>query len=150
MAVFDTGRSEAGAPYLVMEHVEGETLGTRFAERPADATEVRRIADELLDALAFAHARGVVHRDIKPQNVILTAASQAKLMDFGVAHVVGSELTRDDELLGSPAYMAPEQLSNVPVDGRTDIFALGVLLYWLLTTRLPFEGTRCPRSSPGS
>ena len=140
VAVFDAGRNESGEPYLVMEHVEGETLKERFDRRPATADECRELVGQILDALSFAHTNGIVHRDLKPQNVIVTSEGRAKVMDFGVAHVVGSELTQDNEMLGSPAYMAPEQLSNIPVDGRTDLFALGVLLYWMLTAKMPFEG----------
>ena len=140
VAVFDAGRNESGEPYLVMERVEGETLKERFSSSPATADECRELAGQILDARSVAHSSGVVHRDLKPQNVIVTSDGRAKLMDFGVAHVVGSELTQGDEMLGSPAYMAPEQLSGVPVDGRTDLFALGVVLYWMLTAKMPFEG----------
>ena len=90
--------------------------------------------------LAFAHSQGIVHRDIKPGNIIVTPDFRGKIMDFGIAHVVGSELTNDDDVLGSPYYMAPEQLSRGTIDRRTDLFSFAVVLYRMLTGTLPFVG----------
>jgi serine/threonine-protein kinase len=99
-----------------------------------------RLAEGILDALGYAHRQGIVHRDIKPANIIVTDEGVPKIMDFGIAHVVGSEMTQADEVLGSPHYMAPEQLSKGRIDQRTDLFAFGVVLYRMLTGKLPFTG----------
>ncbi len=93
---------------------------------------------QILNALTYAHQHGVIHRDIKPANIMVRPDYTIVLTDFGVAHLGGSELTQVGELLGSPLYMAPEQLIGEPVDGRSDLFSTGVLLYFLLTQRKPF------------
>jgi len=140
VAIFDVGHTVEGIPFIVMEYVEGRTLAAvaQDAELPLD--EVLRLAGECLEALEYAHSQGVVHRDLKPANIMITADGRPKIMDFGVAHVIGSQMTQADEILGSPHYMAPEQLGKGKVDQRTDLFAFGVVLYWMLTGLLPFTG----------
>ncbi|HEY7820395.1 MAG TPA: serine/threonine-protein kinase, partial [Vicinamibacteria bacterium] len=124
----------------VMELVKGETLGELLEKGRPTLAESIRIAGDVLEALSFAHARGIVHRDVKPSNIMVTADRRAKIMDFGIAHVMGSELTAGVELLGSPYYMAPEQLSKGPLSARTDLFSFAVVLYRMLTGVLPFTG----------
>ena len=140
VTVFDVGHTEEATPFIVMEYVEGKTLSEILKSRNPDQPEALRLAAEILDALAFAHSKGIVHRDIKPANILVTAEGQVKIMDFGIAHVVGSELTQADDVLGSPNYMAPEQLSKGRIDARTDLFAVGVVLYRMLGGKLPFTG----------
>lgn len=136
----DSGQHGA-CPYIAMELLEGRSLaevlqGPRLAPRRG-----LRIALQLLDALAHVHALGVVHRDIKPANMILNPDDHLTLVDFGIAHEGGSDLTRMGDLLGSPAYMAPEQILGAAVDHRTDLFAAGVVLHALLTRQRAFTGT---------
>ena len=95
----------------------------------------------LLDALGHAHENGVIHRDIKPANVILLADGRVKVADFGIARIENSELTQAGTVMGTPSYMSPEQFLGVPVDGRTDIFSCGVILYQFLTGEKPFMGS---------
>jgi serine/threonine protein kinase len=140
VTVFDVGRSPDGIPFIVMEYVEGRTLAELLQVEPLELPEILRLARECLEALQSAHSQGIVHRDLKPANIMVTPAGHPKIMDFGVAHVLGSDMTHADEILGSPYYMAPEQFGNGTVDQRTDIFAFGVILYFILTGHLPFTG----------
>ena len=126
--------------FMVMELVEGETLHQAAGGRP----RMRQLIDwmlQLLHGLGYAHEHGVIHRDIKFGNIMVTASEQVKLMDFGIAHLAGSELTQNADFLGSPAYMAPEQMSGGVIDARTDLYAVGVILFRLLTGKPPFSGT---------
>ena len=144
--ILDFGMHE-GTYYLVMELLSGGSLADWVAQPPAGNT-LLRVFDEILSALAFAHARGVVHRDLKPGNVLLTAANdgaiQARLMDFGVAHFrddSAREMESETNIIGTPAYMSPEQaLRAGDVSPESDIYAAGVMLYELLTGELPFLG----------
>ncbi|HEX9426793.1 MAG TPA: serine/threonine-protein kinase, partial [Candidatus Polarisedimenticolia bacterium] len=142
VAVHDIGQDpETGRPYIVMEHVEGQDLKKMIkASAPLPQDEAIRIALQIASALDFAHSRGIVHRDIKPANVLISERGQVKITDFGVARLPGSDLTQTDQMVGSPGFMSPEQLRGGAVDGRSDLFALGVILYQLLTGRSPFEG----------
>ncbi len=142
VAVHDIGQDPAvGAPYIVMEYVPGWDLRKVIETRaPLPARTVLKIGLRIAGALDYAHAQGVVHRDIKPANVLIGERAEVKITDFGVARLAGSDLTRTDQFVGSPGYMAPEQLAGATVDGRADLFALGVVLYQLLTGRLPFDG----------
>ncbi|MEV0127591.1 protein kinase [Dactylosporangium sp. NPDC050688] len=137
-AVYDFGHT-GGNPFVVMELVEGESLEDRLlrAGGPLPVTESLRIAAQLASALAAVHARGLVHHDVKPANVMLTAGG-AKLVDFGISAVAGDDT---DELLGTPAYVAPERLRGVAPSAATDVYALGVVLHRMLTGALPWPVT---------
>jgi tRNA A-37 threonylcarbamoyl transferase component Bud32 len=128
--------------FMVMEYVPGETLQARLARAgPVPPREAARLAARVLDALDYAHRQGVVHRDIKTANIIVTPHGTPKVMDFGIARVLGSERhTRLGVAVGTPAYMSPEQIQGLDVDGRSDLYSLGVVLYEMLTGRVPFEG----------
>jgi eukaryotic-like serine/threonine-protein kinase len=131
---------ERGRPYIVMQRVEGETLEERLGRGPLPPREAVAIAAEIADALAEVHALGIVHRDLKPANVILTTRGP-KVLDFGVASVQDtSRLTTTGAAVGTPAAMAPEQISGLVPDNRADLWALGVMLYEMLTGKPPFAG----------
>ena len=126
---------------MVMEYVDGETLDNRIAVQGSLLwPEATRITRAVLDALDHAHESGVIHRDIKPANVMITRAGRVKVMDFGIARLVGAQRqTRTGAAVGTPSYMSPEQLLGQEVDGRADVYAVGTLLYELTTGHLPFE-----------
>jgi serine/threonine-protein kinase len=142
-AVYDWGQ-ERGTYYIVMEYVEGRSLRDIIrAEGQVPAVAAARIAAELADALAFAHRRGVIHRDVKPGNVLITGTGQVKLTDFGIAaNQFGANqgLTQTGAVMGTATYFSPEQAQGHPVDGRSDVYALGVVLYEMLTGVPPFSG----------
>ena len=143
VTVYDVAEDvETHAPYIVMEYVAGQTLkkllAPGYAKVPLETA--LRLAQEVAEALAYAHARGVVHRDIKPANIMITEDEHAKIMDFGVAKLDFSQRTQSGVLMGTPAYMSPEQLTGHSVDGRSDIFSLGVVLYTMLVGHRPFQG----------
>ena len=128
--------------YIAMEFVKGKELKDHFdANERFAVKDVERIMGELLDALDHAHKNGVVHRDMKPANVVLLADGRVKVADFGIARIETSELTQAGTMLGTPAYMSPEQFLGQTVDGRSDIFSCGVILYQFLTGEKPFTGT---------
>jgi hypothetical protein len=135
----------AGIPYYITPFVEGESLAERLRhDRPLPVQEAVRIASEVADALAFAHSHGVVHRDIKPDNILL-AGGHAVVADFGIAHALdeagGERLTSSGFALGTPSYMSPEQASgHTPIDPRTDVYSLGCVLYEMLGGEPPFTG----------
>ncbi len=140
VGVFDYGETDDVA-YIVMEFVDGPPLKTLLDQQERFAlVDALRVMQDLLAGLQFSHERGVVHRDIKPANVMLTSAGQAKIADFGIARIESSSMTQAGTLLGTPAYMSPEQFMGQVVDARTDIYSSGVLLYQLLTGERPFEG----------
>lgn len=131
-AVYDAGEHEGGL-FLVMEIVDGFTIGDLIAEHgPLPVAWVAAIGAQVASVLAAAHDRGIIHRDIKPQNVMLTPDGAAKVLDFGVASLLGQRITSTGAAVGTLAYMAPEQLHNLPVTPRTDLYALGCLLYEML------------------
>jgi len=154
VAALDAGETDDGTPYLVLELLEGRSLeGILAVRRRIAAAEVAWVGIALCDALGAAHRQGIIHRDIKPSNVFVARNEQGheviKLFDFGVAHIPDdknaltqdkNKLTQAGGLLGTPEYMAPEQLLARPVDARTDIYALGVTLYECLAGVVPFEG----------
>jgi len=144
VAVYDTGEHE-GKPYIVMERLPGETLGDRIAMGPVDPEWLRQVAREVLGALAAAHKVGLVHRDVKPGNILMTADNHAKIADFGIAKSLegsaGSlDLTGTGQLLGTPAYLPPERLDGAPATAKSDLYSLGVVLYEALTGLRPFPG----------
>lgn len=140
VAIHDVAQ-EGQVSYLVLELVEGESLAQYLARgaRPSPG-EALEIAAQVADALAVAHGAGIVHRDIKPANLLLTRDGRIKVSDFGIAKAIGEHigLTRSGTLIGSPAYMAPEQIKCEPLDGRSDLFSLGAVLFELLFGRKPF------------
>jgi serine/threonine-protein kinase len=140
VAIWDFG-DDNGMPFLVMELVEGQSLD-QLIKSSGLLTQDRSVTiiTQVLSALGFAHANGIVHRDIKPSNVMVLPGDQVKVADFGIARLEASEFTIVGDLLGTPAYMAPEQLSGGPIDHRTDLFAAGVILFEMLTGVKPFRG----------
>jgi serine/threonine protein kinase/tetratricopeptide (TPR) repeat protein len=150
--IFDIG-DEDGVPYLVMELLQGETLKTRIDLKPVPLDEIVQIGLEVAEALGAAHARGIVHRDIKPANIFLvdkpSGGCQAKVLDFGLAKVdrparesnAPRHETSDGATVGTVAYMSPEQARGETLDGRSDLFSLGVVLYEMTTRHVPFHGT---------
>ncbi len=136
--VYDYGETDTAAPYLVMEYVTGEPLSHRLRDGAMPWTAAIVMAAQIADALRDAHAHGLVHRDIKPDNVILTDGG-AKLVDFGICAMIGApDADPDGRLLGTPAYLAPERIADAPVQPAADVYGLGVLLYRALTGGLPW------------
>jgi len=128
-------------PYIAMEYVEGETLRDRIRKGPLKSEEALAIVGQVASGLAEAHQKGIIHRDIKSANIMVTDKGQAKVMDFGLAKFSGgSSLTKSQTTLGTVAYMSPEQARGGEMDRRTDIWSLGVVLYEMLTAKLPFRG----------
>jgi tetratricopeptide (TPR) repeat protein len=138
--VHEVGETESGRLYIVMGHYAGETLKERLRRGSLAVPEAIAISSQLAAALAAAHRAGIIHRDVKPSNVLITTEGVAKLLDFGIAKVMGSDLTREGSRLGTAGYMSPEQTRGDAVDERTDVWSLGVLLYEMLTGRRPFDG----------
>ena len=143
VSVFDVGENpENHDPYIVLEYVQGESLNRILSrEKKLPLERSLKLAEEIADALDYAHAQGVIHRDIKPANILITQDGRAKIADFGIAKLNLAHFTIPGRVLGTPAYMAPEQLSGEGVDGRSDLFSLGVILYAMVTGHSPFQGT---------
>jgi serine/threonine protein kinase len=142
VAIFDAGENpETHDPYIVLEYVAGEALNRILArEKKLPPARALQLAEEIAEALDYAHAQGVIHRDIKPGNILVTEDGRAKIADFGIAKLNLAHFTVPGHLLGTPAYMAPEQLSGEGADGRSDLFSLGVILYAMVTGHSPFQG----------
>ncbi len=139
VTIFDANQDDT-VFYIAMELVEGETLQGMLQRWPLPLEQVFHIAEQIGAALDHAHERGIVHRDIKPANVMVSAEGQVKVMDFGVAKIKSAGITSVGEVLGTPSYMSPEAVKGKSVDGRSDIFSLGAVLYELLTGTRPFTG----------
>ncbi|MFI5182698.1 MAG: serine/threonine-protein kinase, partial [Thermoanaerobaculia bacterium] len=142
VTIHDVGEEvETGTSFIAMEYVEGKNLKQLLKDKVSFSYD--RIAEIVIsvgDALDYAHRRGIVHRDVKPANIILTTDGTVKITDFGIAKMESSSLTATGQFLGTPNYMSPEQVTGEIVDGRSDLFSLGVVLYELLTKKKPFAG----------
>src|SRR3984957_4775175 len=140
VVIFDAGEEE-GLFYITMEMVEGRSLQTLLDARQLfPLPRVMKMMEQVCSALDFAHQRGVVHRDIKPANLMMTADDTVKITDFGTAKILQFGTAQTAHVMGTPSYMSPEQVKGKPVDGRSDIFSLGVILYELMTGEKPFPG----------
>ncbi len=140
VTVYDVGEDK-GTVYLAMEFLEGTSLDRIIEEKKLSHEEIVNMGIQVAEALDYAHQQGVVHRDIKPANIILSPAGQIKITDFGIARIEDPSATRQTqagEILGTPSYMAPEQVMSQPVNGRSDLYSLGVILYELATGNRPF------------
>ena len=143
--VFDVGEHE-GTPFLVMEYVEGRTLAAAMGSGERFTLDrICELGQQMAEALGYAHRKGVIHRDIKPANILLSSpeaygSERPRITDFGVAKLTAGQMTNTGQLLGTPAFMPPEQFTGSPVDGRADLFSLGVILYALATGEQPFPG----------
>jgi len=147
VTVFDFGEVDDVA-YLAMELLEGTDLRKRVQQGPLPPAEAIEIGCQMAEALAYAHGRGIVHRDIKPANIMLPDRGAAKIMDFGLARMrVADHKTSTGIVLGTPRYMSPEQISGQPVDQRSDIFSLGIVLWEILTGRRLFSGSEMAQVS---
>ncbi|WP_367882226.1 protein kinase domain-containing protein [Rathayibacter oskolensis] len=149
--VFDAGEevtlddngTESRRPFIVMEHIEGRLLKDIIAEGPVEIDEAVRITEGILTALEYSHRAGVVHRDIKPGNIMITPSGQVKVMDFGIARAVSDSaatVAQTTAILGTAAYFSPEQAKGEQVDARSDLYSAGIVLFELLTGRAPFRG----------
>jgi serine/threonine-protein kinase len=140
VSIYDRGRSEDGAYYIAMEHVPRGTLKDRISRDGAlEPGMAAGVALQISDALQAAHENGVIHRDIKPQNVLVTKTGDVKVTDFGIARAASSPLTATSAVLGTAGYMSPEQAMGLPVGPQTDLYSLGVVLYEMLTGDLPYR-----------
>jgi serine/threonine protein kinase len=140
VTVFDVAEHE-GTPFLVMEYVAGRTLLSILQSGERMSLDYAcDVGVQLAEALDYAHRNGVIHRDIKPANILVTSDGRIKIADFGVAKLIESQLTAKGQLLGTPAYMAPEQFIGMPIDFRSDLFSAGVVIYYMTTGEKPFPG----------
>jgi serine/threonine protein kinase len=139
---------EEGKSFIAMEYVKGKSLKERIEQGPIGTEEALGITIQIAEGLEEAHKKGIIHRDIKSSNIMVTEKDQAKIMDFGLAKVKrGTLLTREGTTLGTVAYMSPEQARGEEVDHRSDIWSLGVVMYEMLSRQLPFKGMRNPNHS---
>ena len=139
--IHEVNETEEGQLFIVMSCYEGETLKEKMSQGPLRVEDAINIVSQIAQGLSRAHEEGIIHRDIKPANVIVTNRGEVKILDFGLAKLVGkAQLTKDKSTLGTVSYMSPEQASGKDVDHRTDIWSLGVVLYEMLTGKLPFKG----------
>ena len=144
VTIYDVGEAD-GLAYIAMEYLPGRTLRDLMNMGPMPLDLALDTATQMAEALAFAHEHGVIHRDIKPANVVVTGPhGRIKLTDFGIAHLLNSEQTQTGQMLGSPRYMSPEQAMGREVEGRSDIFSLGAVLYEMLTGHYAFDGDSLP------
>jgi serine/threonine-protein kinase len=139
VTVYDVGE-HAGQPYIAMEHVEGDDLAQLVQGRPYSIEWALDVVRQLCEGLGHAHRNGIVHRDVKPANVRVTSAGEVKIMDFGVARLPASTMTKSGRLLGTVQYMAPEQVEGSSIDARADVFSVGAIAYELVARRKAFSG----------
>ncbi|WP_354699763.1 Serine/threonine-protein kinase PrkC [Paraconexibacter sp. AEG42_29] len=140
VGVYDRGE-EDGTQYIAMEYLEGRTLKqVVIDEGPLDPARAVDLIEQVLRAARFAHKRGIIHRDLKPHNVIVDSEDRAKVTDFGIALAGASEMTQTGSIMGTAQYLSPEQAQGQPVDARSDLYSVGIVLYELLTGKVPFEG----------
>ncbi|MFZ3072059.1 MAG: serine/threonine-protein kinase [Thermodesulfobacteriota bacterium] len=140
LTIFDTGE-DANVAYIAMEFIDGKTLESwAKKENLLPIKDALLVVAKIADALDYAHSHGIVHRDIKPANIMVTKKGEIKVADFGIARVQSSSQTKTGTVMGTPSYMSPEQVAGKKVDGKSDIFSLGVLLYEMLTSERPFKG----------
>ena len=145
VVVHDVGRDESGRLFIALEQLTGQTLEQRLLTKGALAwEEALRVAAGVADALHHAHSRGIIHRDVKPGNVMILESGEAKILDFGIARLPASDLTTGGATLGSPSYMAPERMDGASPDPRADVFSLGAVLYEMLTGQKAFGGKDLP------
>lgn len=140
--VYNVDEAE-GTVYIAMEFIEGESLTDVMQGKKFSPEEIAKIGATVADALDYAHQKGIVHRDVKPSNILIRPDGRLKITDFGIARIedpTGHQQTQAGEILGTPAYMSPEQVESHPVDGRSDLFSLGIILYELSTGARPFKG----------
>ena len=141
--VTESGAGETVVPFIVMEHVEGRLLKDIIGDGPLPVAEAARIIEGVLTALEYSHRAGVVHRDIKPGNIMVTPTGQVKVMDFGIARAISDSaatVAQTSSILGTAQYFSPEQARGETVDARTDLYSTGVVLFEMLTGRPPFQG----------
>src|SRR5258707_6130575 len=140
LRVHDYGQQE-DLVYLVMELLKGGSLATLIQQSPLAPDKALRLLEQIANALDYAHEQGIIHRDLKPQNVLLDERRNAYLTDFGIAKIMGesTHLTRSGTAMGTPAYMPPEQWEGEALDSRADIYAMGIMLFEMLTGRMPFN-----------
>ena len=139
ITIFDVGEHD-GVPYIVMELLEGEELTDTIAKGKLSVEMKLRVMSDVCRGLAYAHAKGLVHRDIKPANIFVTTERLVKILDFGLARGLMSDVTQTGNVVGTPSYMAPEQVRGETIDQRSDVFSAGVVLYELLSGKRPFKG----------
>ena len=140
VTIHDVGEIELG-PFIAMEYLDGVTLRDVIsAGKKVSMTQLIDIVSQISDGLDYAHSKAIIHRDIKPANLMIVSGDKVKIMDLGIARLPMSELTKEGKLVGSPSYMSPEQLAGKPIDGRSDLFSLGVCIYQLMTFKKPFPG----------
>jgi len=141
VTIYDVGEQEGTqAPYIVMEYIEGTTLDSLISGSARPVSVTLDLVKQVAQALDYAHSQGIVHRDIKPANIIVTPNGRAKITDFGIAKLAVTQLTMPGEAIGTPSYMSPEQITGEPLDGRSDLFSLGIILYSMLVGQKPFNG----------
>src|SRR5262249_44727412 len=140
VTIHELGEAD-GAPFIVMEFLSGKDLeAIMHAETPLSLPDKLDLVSQLCEGLGYAHEQGIVHRDIKPGNIRVLEDGTVKILDFGIAKFAVSSVTQSGTIMGTPSYMAPEQIMGQPVDGRADLFSAGVLLYELLCGKKPFVG----------
>jgi serine/threonine protein kinase len=144
VTIYNYGAMADGTLFLAMEYLDGQTLAQATAKRPLALQRAVHIASQIAGALGEAHRRGVIHRDVKPTNVMLVERDGqtdfVKVLDFGIARVDGQRMTETGDISGTPVYMSPEQIGGKPLDGRSDLYSLGCLMFELVTGDVPFDG----------